>query len=114
MAGRIGILSKFPQLEEELKKYPKPDAKLKYGTAGFREKAEVLESTFHRMGMLAILRSREQEKTVGLMVTASHNGVADNGIKMVDPTGDMLEAKWEKHAADLANAAADGHPSEES
>ena len=96
--------AKYPQLEQELAKYPKPDMKLKYGTAGFREKAEVLDSTFHRMGMLAILRSRQLEKTVGLMVTASHNGVADNGIKMVDPTGDMLAPAWEKHAADLANA----------
>jgi hypothetical protein len=33
-----------------------------YGTAGFREKAEILDSTFFRMGMLALLRSRQMEK----------------------------------------------------
>ena len=55
--------------------YPPPEGvKLKYGTAGFREKAAILDSTFFRMGMLGILRSRQLEKTIGLMVvTASHN-----------------------------------------
>ncbi len=41
------------------------------------------------------------------MVTASHNAVADNGIKMVDPDGGMLEIAWEKHAVTLANASAE-------
>ena len=37
---------------------PRPDGvKLTYGTAGFRAKADVLPSTFLRMGMLATLRS---------------------------------------------------------
>lgn len=40
----------------------------------------------------------------GLMVTASHNSVEDNGVKMVDPEGGMLAMDWEKHAAALANA----------
>ena len=30
------------------------------------------------------------------MVTASHNAEPDNGIKMVDPDGGMLDASWEK------------------
>jgi len=38
------------------------------------------------------------------MVTASHNSVEDNGVKMVDPEGGMLAMDWEKHAAALANA----------
>jgi phosphoacetylglucosamine mutase len=61
--------------------YPPPEGvKLKYGTAGFREKAAILDSTFFRMGMLGILRSRQLEKTIGLMVvTASHNAAPDNG-----------------------------------
>jgi len=41
------------------------------------------------------------------MVTASHNPVQDNGLKMVDPSGGMLEQAWEAHAADVANAAVD-------
>ena len=88
-------------------KYPLPDLKgrtLKYGTAGFHEKAEILDSTFFRMGMLALMRSRKLEKTIGLMVTASHNAEPDNGIKMVDPDGGMLDQAWEVYAVSLANA----------
>ncbi|KAG5638663.1 hypothetical protein H0H81_011215 [Sphagnurus paluster] len=47
--------------------------------------------------------------TVGVMVTASHNpdqlGEQDNGVKIVDPRGEMLEGSWEAHATTLSNAA---------
>ncbi|BDD60682.1 hypothetical protein MAP00_005783 [Monascus purpureus] len=38
------------------------------------------------------------------MVTASHNPAEDNGVKLVDPMGEMLEAEWEAYATRLANA----------
>lgn len=41
------------------------------------------------------------------MITASHNPAQDNGVKVVDPQGDMLEASWEAHATALANAVDD-------
>ncbi|XP_011860745.1 PREDICTED: phosphoacetylglucosamine mutase isoform X2 [Vollenhovia emeryi] len=37
------------------------------------------------------------------MITASHNLEPDNGIKLVDPAGEMLETSWETIATDLAN-----------
>lgn len=37
------------------------------------------------------------------MITASHNEEPDNGIKLVDPAGEMLEASWEKIATEIAN-----------
>ena len=37
------------------------------------------------------------------MITASHNPVCDNGIKMVDPAGEMLANEWEDHATFLVN-----------
>lgn len=40
---------------------------------------------------------------IGLMITASHNLEPDNGIKLVDPAGEMLEASWETIATNLAN-----------
>lgn len=37
------------------------------------------------------------------MITASHNPEEDNGVKLVDPHGEMLEQKWEVLATEIAN-----------
>lgn len=37
------------------------------------------------------------------MITASHNPEHDNGVKLVDPEGEMLEQSWEVLATELAN-----------
>jgi len=75
-----------------------------YGTAGFRTKAELLDHVMYRMGLLAVLRSRAKGgQTIGAMITASHNPGPDNGVKLVDPKGEMLEAAWESVATRLAN-----------
>lgn len=39
------------------KSVPKPARALAYGTAGFRERAELLDSTFLRVGFIAALRA---------------------------------------------------------
>ena len=41
---------------------------------------------------------------IGVMITASHNPAPDNGVKLVDPAGEMLEAAWEGIATQVANA----------
>ncbi|KAI1175101.1 phosphoglucomutase/phosphomannomutase domain-containing protein [Nemania sp. FL0916] len=77
----------------------------KYGTAGFRMKADLLDGVTFRVGLLAALRSRKLNgQAIGVMITASHNPAADNGVKIVDPLGDMLEQEWEAHATNLVNA----------
>ncbi|QRG40718.1 hypothetical protein FDK38_005207 [Candidozyma auris] len=91
---------------ERISKCPKPDGvQYTYGTAGFRMKADLLDYVNYTVGILASLRSKVlQGQAVGVMITASHNPPADNGVKVVDPMGNMLEASWEKYATDLANA----------
>ncbi|KAH8120171.1 phosphoacetylglucosamine mutase [Phellopilus nigrolimitatus] len=86
--------------------HPKPsNIQFQYGTAGFRTLGALLESVLFRVGILAALRSKKLDgKTIGVMITASHNPEQDNGVKLVDPRGEMLEAAWESHATTFANA----------
>ncbi|KAJ3570879.1 hypothetical protein NPX13_g5579 [Xylaria arbuscula] len=77
----------------------------KYGTAGFRMSGELLDGVTFRVGLLAALRSRKHNgQAIGVMITASHNPAVDNGVKVVDPLGDMLEQDWEAYATNLVNA----------
>ncbi|KAI5121262.1 hypothetical protein M0805_002307 [Coniferiporia weirii] len=97
-------------LHDKIKAYadlhPKPsNIQFNYGTAGFRTLGALLESVLFRVGILAALRSKKLDgKTIGVMITASHNPEQDNGVKLVDPRGEMLEAAWEGHATVFANA----------
>lgn len=77
--------------------HPKPPAFTPaYGTAGFRATASLLPSTLFRCGLLMAARSAALGgATVGVCVTASHNPPADNGVKLVDPSGHMLTSEWE-------------------
>lgn len=80
-----------------------------YGTAGFRTAAEGLDHVMFRMGILAAIRSKALGgQAVGVMVTASHNPVQDNGAKLVEPMGEMLPLEWEAHATKIANVSDDG------
>ncbi|KAH8884549.1 N-acetylglucosamine-phosphate mutase-like protein [Thozetella sp. PMI_491] len=80
----------------------------KYGTAGFRMKDTLLEGVTFRVGLLAALRSRNKSgQAIGVMITASHNPASDNGVKIVDPKGEMLDQDWEKYATTLVNCPTD-------
>jgi phosphoacetylglucosamine mutase len=89
-----------------LSQYPRAEKTLKYGTAGFRDRADLpLNPTFVRMGILAAIRSRScGGKAVGVMITASHNAEPDNGLKLVDVDGGMLSQAWEPLCEAVANA----------
>ncbi|VDM46604.1 unnamed protein product [Toxocara canis] len=81
-----------------------------YGTAGFRADASLLPFIIYRMGYLAGLRARFLNKAIGVMITASHNPENDNGVKLIDPKGEMLNASWEKAANELVNCTDDEFP----
>ncbi|CAO2634119.1 Phosphoacetylglucosamine mutase [Lemmus lemmus] len=83
---------------------------LQYGTAGFRTNAQHLDHIMFRMGLLAVLRSKQTKSTIGVMVTASHNPEEDNGVKLIDPMGEMLAPSWEEHATCLASAEEEDMP----
>uniref|UniRef100_A0A7S0ZD40 phosphoacetylglucosamine mutase n=1 Tax=Timspurckia oligopyrenoides TaxID=708627 RepID=A0A7S0ZD40_9RHOD len=80
-------------------------SEMRYGTAGFRGDSELMRDVMECCGILAALRSRsENGSVIGIVITASHNPVNDNGIKIVDIDGHMLDPKWEKYLDDLVRS----------
>ncbi len=69
------------------------------GTASHNAEADTfrrwVSHTFGRCGVLMAARALKAGGNTGLVVTASHNPEADNGVKLVDPSGHMLEQAWE-------------------
>lgn len=85
----------FPRLK---KKY------FTYGTAGFRDDASLLDSLVYRCGILMAIRAQHTGHDCGVMITASHNPINDNGVKLIDYTGEMINSEWENYANLLINS----------
>jgi phosphoacetylglucosamine mutase len=96
--------------EDMLKRIAAADATYKviekrfaYGTAGFRTLGETLDRVCFRAGLLAGIRAKTHGGLAGVMVTASHNPKQDNGLKIFERDGEMLEGAWEKLSEDIVN-----------
>ncbi|CAF1589008.1 unnamed protein product [Rotaria magnacalcarata] len=90
------------KLKTLIRKYPKPvGIVVDYDTTGFRARAETLPWIMIRIGLAASLRSKVKQGCVGVMITASHNPGHDNGVKLVDARGEMLDQTLQVYANNL-------------
>lgn len=70
-------------------------SKISYGTAGFRGDAAKIEHIFFNVGLISALKCLKSKANIGIMITASHNPIQDNGVKLIESNGEMLEQDWE-------------------
>lgn len=90
---RSQIESYLKSRQDDLSK--RSDRRISYGTAGFRGKASEIERIFFHVGLISALKCIQSKANIGLMITASHNPVEDNGVKLIESNGEMLSLDWE-------------------
>lgn len=77
--------------------------KVAYGTAGFRGEVSQIKHLFFKVGLISGLKCLLSKANIGIMVTASHNPIQDNGIKLIESNGDMLVSEWEEIVEEFCN-----------
>lgn len=93
-----------PAKERDVQHYEiEPSRMYLYGTAGFRMASCHMGPVAYRVGLLAAALSVHLYggRPLGIMLTASHNHIDDNGVKLVDPAGGMLPAHLEPFAEEI-------------
>lgn len=68
-----------------------------------------MEPVAYRVGaMVAALSAVDDGRVYGIMLTASHNPVDDNGVKIIGPDGGILPSRWEAMAEELMSTPLSG------
>jgi phosphoacetylglucosamine mutase len=101
-------MTSWNDLQKVFEAYPLRQAAgtvIGYGTSGFRTVGNLIAPLAARIAPLLVLRSLAAGGSdLGVVITASHNPPVDNGLKIVDCEGGMLEMSWEPLAVEIANA----------
>lgn len=78
-----------------------------YGTAGFRFNSQEIINISQKIafGCVEILTQKSKHNNfLAIMITASHNLECDNGVKIVDHDGNMLDTDDEKILENIVNS----------
>ena len=74
-----------------------------YGTSGFRYHHKKLKQISMKIGMALAILSNKKNKYIGVMITASHNQFQDNGVKIIDYNGEMINENDESFLVNYVN-----------
>lgn len=95
------LLALDKELYQTLKANPKYYT---YGTSGFRYHNTVMRPISLRVGLFMDLLARyAHPQAYGIVISASHNPAPDNGLKLINPEGEMLDWKFEKSMDEFIN-----------
>lgn len=63
----------------------------------------MIEVAFRVGVLVAILNKTQPDKHLGIVISASHNKREDNGVKITNFRGNMLEKDYEPRVEDFVN-----------